>query len=99
MIPEEVPVKPGPLGTDSQPDEIGRVIGEAGHRQPAAQASPVRRIAMISHEGTVPSGPAVAAARALGRECTSPGPTPHQYRAAWYHQRTRLVPNEIALVS
>jgi len=61
MIPEEVPVKPGPLGVDSQLDEIGRVIGEAGHRQSVAQASPVRGIAMTSHEGTVPPGRAVAA--------------------------------------
>src|SRR5690349_2534702 len=61
MIPEEVPVKPGPLGADSQLDEIGRVIGEAGHRQPVAQAGPIRGIAMTSHEGTVPPRRAVAA--------------------------------------
>jgi hypothetical protein len=71
VIPEEVPVEPGSLGADSQPDEIGRVVGEAGHRQPAAQASPVGRIAMISHEGTVPPGRVVAAARASCRDCTS----------------------------
>jgi glycosyltransferase involved in cell wall biosynthesis len=66
MIPEEVPVKPGPLGADSQLDEIGRVIGEAGHRQPVAQASPVRGIAMTSDEGTVPTGRAVAATETRG---------------------------------
>jgi hypothetical protein len=51
MIPEEVPIKPGALRANPQPNEVGRVVCETGHRQPAAQANPLRRIAMISQDG------------------------------------------------